>query len=204
MAGAAEMTIKIGFTVWEMFLIDRFGRRMCLVAGCSVMAVAMMINGGLPIAYPDNSSKVADVICIIFIFVYAPGYNLGFGPASWVYNTEIFPTSVRARGLNFAASGGSVGSIIVSHVWPVGRAALGSKVYFIFMVVNVLCIPIILIFYPETRGIALEDMDALFGKVATAQGVDGGHQGLEDTERLLAPQSLSDAEEPYHDVSTRV
>ncbi|KAM0566866.1 hypothetical protein ACHAP6_005511 [Verticillium nonalfalfae] len=204
MAGAAEMTIKIGFTVLEMFLIDRFGRRMCLVAGCSVMAVAMMINGALPIAYPDNSSKIADVICIIFIFVYALGYSLGFGPASWVYNTEIFPTSVRARGLNFAASGGSVGSIIVSHVWPVGRAALGSKVYFIFMVVNVLCIPIILIFYPETKGIALEDMDALFGKVATAQGVDGGRQGLEDTERLLAPQSPGDAEEPYHDVSTRV
>ncbi|PNH45437.1 hypothetical protein VD0004_g2462 [Verticillium dahliae] len=204
MAGAAEMTIKIGFTVLEMFLIDRFGRRMCLVAGCIVMAVAMLINGALPIAYPDNSSKVADVICIIFIFVYALGYSLGFGPASWVYNTEIFPTSVRARGLNFAASGGSVGSIIVSHVWPVGRTALGSKVYFIFMVVNVLCIPIILIFYPETKGIALEDMDALFGKVETAQGVDGGHQGPEDTERLLAPQSPGDAGEPYHDASTRV
>ncbi|RBQ94153.1 hypothetical protein VDGD_20326 [Verticillium dahliae] len=72
------------------------------------------------------------------------------------------------------------------------------------MVVNVLCIPIILIFYPETKGIALEDMDALFGKVETAQGVDGGHQGPEDTERLLAPQSPGDAGEPYHDASTRV
>lgn len=44
MAGAVEMTIKIGFTVLEMFLIDRFGRRNCLVAGCAVMAAAMLVG----------------------------------------------------------------------------------------------------------------------------------------------------------------
>jgi MFS family permease len=44
MAGAVEMTLKIGFTVLEMFLIDRFGRRSCLIAGCAVMAVAMLVS----------------------------------------------------------------------------------------------------------------------------------------------------------------
>lgn len=44
MAGAVEMTIKIGMTVVEMWVIDRFGRRLCLVGGSLVMAVAMLVS----------------------------------------------------------------------------------------------------------------------------------------------------------------
>jgi MFS family permease len=44
MAGAAEMTLKIGMTVVEMWVIDRFGRRACLVGGSLVMGVAMLVS----------------------------------------------------------------------------------------------------------------------------------------------------------------
>jgi hypothetical protein len=55
---------------------------------------------------------------------------------------QIFPTAYRARGLNFAASGGAIGSIVVAQVWPVGIQNIGSKVYFVFMVINLICIPV--------------------------------------------------------------
>lgn len=88
---------------------------------------------------------------------------MGFGPAAWVYGSEIFPTAARARGLSFAASGGAVGSIIVSQLWPIGIAELGSKIYFFFMAVNLVCVPVIFLLYPETKGRPLEDMEVLFG-----------------------------------------
>lgn len=47
MIGAIEMTVKIAFTVLEMFIIDRFGRRNCLVAGCIVMAISMLVSAVL-------------------------------------------------------------------------------------------------------------------------------------------------------------
>ncbi|RYO82765.1 hypothetical protein DL764_009558 [Monosporascus ibericus] len=74
----------------------------------------------------------------------------------------IFPTSVRARGLNFSASGGAIGSIITAQVWPVGNDNIGSRIYFYFMGINFACIPIIYLFYPETKGLSLEDMDFIF------------------------------------------
>lgn len=109
MAGALEMTLKIGMAVVEMWVIDRFGRRLCLVGGSLIMAVAMLvryseirvferhaltshneqINGILPLVYPNNTSRPADVICIIFIFIYAMGYSLGLGPAAWIYSSEV-------------------------------------------------------------------------------------------------------------------
>ncbi|KAI1846144.1 hypothetical protein JX265_010522 [Neoarthrinium moseri] len=162
--GGIESTAKIGMTVIEMLIIDVVGRRTTLVAGCAAMSAGMLINGALGEAFPDNQNKTADVVCIVFIFVYAIGYSMGFGPAAWVYGSEIFPTSVRARGLNFSASGGAIGSIIVAQVWPVGIDQIGSRIYFFFFAVNVVCVPIIYLFYPETRGRALEDMDVLFSK----------------------------------------
>lgn len=61
---------------------------------------------------------------------------MGFGPAAWVYGSEIFPTNFRARGLNIAASGSSIGSIISSQTWPIGMNTIGSKTHFIFMSTN--------------------------------------------------------------------
>lgn len=29
------------------------------------------------------------MVCVAFIFVYAFGYSLGFGPAAWLYGSEV-------------------------------------------------------------------------------------------------------------------
>ncbi|KAG9232383.1 general substrate transporter [Amylocarpus encephaloides] len=163
MIGGIETTLKIGCTIIEMFLIDRIGRRTSLVVGCVVMGIALLINGALPLAYPKNKNIVSDYTCIVFIFFYTFGYSIGFGPAAWVYGAEIFPQNVRARGLNFAASGGAIGSIIAAQTWPVGMDTIGSKTYFIFMCINFVSAFIIIFFYPETKRRSLEDMDGLFG-----------------------------------------
>jgi hypothetical protein len=134
------------------------------------------VNGALPLRY-SYANHASDYACIVFIFFFTFGYSLGFGPAAWVYGAEvsptsdqdmtdlqIFPTNFRAIGLNFAASGGSIGSIIVAQVWPVGIQNIGSRTYFIFMAINLVCVPILYAFYPETRYKKLEDMEALFDK----------------------------------------
>jgi hypothetical protein len=51
----------------------------------------------------------------------------------------------------------------VAQIWPVGIHRIGSKIYFFFMAVNLVCVPIIWLLYPETKGRPLEDMDVLFG-----------------------------------------
>ncbi|KZZ95363.1 General substrate transporter [Moelleriella libera RCEF 2490] len=212
MAGAVEMTLKIAMVVVEMYFIDRFGRKKCLVGGSVVMGVAMLINGLLPLVFPGNTNKVADGICIVFIFVYAMGYSLGLGPATWVYSAEvsdeteppprrrkIFPTSLRARGLNFSAAGGAIGSMLVSQIWPVGNAHFGSGVYFFFMAVNIICVPTIWYLYPETKGRALEAMDHLF--ISPPNNNNNGEETSDDSdddggdEEVLQITSLDDETE---------
>ncbi|RYP86786.1 hypothetical protein DL770_004857 [Monosporascus sp. CRB-9-2] len=99
----------------------------------------------------------------------------------------IFPTSVRARGLNFSASGGAIGSIVTAQVWPVGNDNIGSRIYFYFMSINFACIPIIYLFYPETKGRSLEDMDFVFHvRPGTGESDDP-----DDATRPVLPKNIS-------------
>jgi len=76
----------------------------------------------------------------------------------------------------------------VAQVWPIGIDQIGPKIYFFFMAVNLVCVPvscppvahdtallnptqIIYILYPETKGRSLEDMDSLFGRASAVQDV---------------------------------
>ncbi|KAK3316642.1 general substrate transporter [Apodospora peruviana] len=194
LAGGIESTLKIACTVVEMLIIDKAGRTLTLTLGAAVMAFSMMINGALPLAYPNNINRASDYVCIVFVFIYSFGYSMGFGPAAWVYGSEIFPTAIRARGLSFAASTGAIGSIVIAQVWPVGIHNLGPKIYFFFMAINIACVPVVYLLYPETKGRALEDMDVLFRGSATVsqtsllgpEGADGsrspkGFQRLENS-----------------------
>ena len=115
------------------------------------------------------------------------------------YSLQIFPTKFRARGLNFAASGGAIGSIVVAQVWPVGIANIGSKVYFFFMAINLVCIPIIYLFYPETNGRTLEDMDVLF-KGHNASSVVSGSADGEPPEYVSAALAKQAQEAQYHGI----
>jgi hypothetical protein len=105
--GGIESTSKIAMTVVEMLIIDRVGRRTTLVAGSTAMGIGMLVrefmmdigitaltkryqmNAVLGEIYPDNQNRAADIACIVFIFLYALGYSMGFGPASWVYGSEV-------------------------------------------------------------------------------------------------------------------
>jgi hypothetical protein len=88
---------------------------------------------------------------------------------------QIFPTAYRARGLNFAASGGSVGSVIATQIWPVGQQNIGARTYFVFMAINLVCIPIVYFFYPETKHRSLEDMEVLFNSKLRTDSVNSSN-----------------------------
>ncbi|KIW06154.1 uncharacterized protein PV09_03316 [Verruconis gallopava] len=162
MVGGIESTLKIGCTVIEMMIVDRAGRRNTMAAGALGMSIAMLINGALPIVYPNNANRASDYACIVFIFIYTFSYSLGFGPGAWVYGSEIFPTTHRAVGLNVAASFGAIGSIVTAQVWPVGIDNVGSNIYFYFMAINLACVPVIWFLYPETKKRPLETINVLF------------------------------------------
>jgi Sugar (and other) transporter len=58
---------------------------------------------------------------------------------------------------------------MIVQITPVSINNIGWKTYIIFAVLNACWVPIIFFFFPETKGLELEAVDALFSRDAPAQ-----------------------------------
>jgi hypothetical protein len=52
---------------------------------------------------------------------------------------------------------------MIVQITPISIDNIGWRTYIIFAVLNSLWVPIIFLFFPETKGLELEDVDHLFG-----------------------------------------
>lgn len=76
--------------------------------------------------------------------------------------TEIFPSDLRAQDSGFGITGWAIGVGMTTLVNPIMFDSIKSRSYFLLAGLNLLWIPIILAFYPETGNRSLESIEALF------------------------------------------
>ncbi|KAL4968689.1 major facilitator superfamily domain-containing protein [Aspergillus stella-maris] len=80
----------------------------------------------------------------------------------WLYPAEIFPLMCRAKGNAWGVVGWSLGNGSLTLALPYVFDALGEKTMYVFGAVNVISIPIVWAFYPESSQRTLEEIDLLF------------------------------------------
>jgi MFS family permease len=83
--------------------------------------------------------------------------------SSYVYASELFPTSIRAQGAGFSISALFCFSLVYTMCAPVAFNTIGWKYYFIFIIVPLFGAAIMYFFYPETKGLSLEEIGKKFG-----------------------------------------
>jgi hypothetical protein len=55
-------------------------------------------------------------------------------------------------------------NFLIVYITPPAIRNIGYRTYIIFGVLNAAWIPIIYLFFPETKGLSLEEVDSLFAK----------------------------------------
>ena len=83
--------------------------------------------------------------------------------SSYVYAGELFPTSIRAQGAGFSISALFCFSLVYTMCAPVAFNTIGWKYYVIFIVMPLIGAVIMYTFYPETKGLTLEEIGKKFG-----------------------------------------
>jgi sugar porter (SP) family MFS transporter len=115
--GALTQSVYIGctnvfFTIVAILLLDKLGRRFFLIAGTSILTVALV---GLGIFFASSSIQHSvGWLALVCLLVYIMGFAMGLGPVFWLMISEIFPLQMRGPamavctmfnwGLNFAIS----------------------------------------------------------------------------------------------------
>ncbi len=96
------------------------------------------------------------------LFLFNLGYAATWGTVAFLVPTEIFPSDLRAQGNGFGITGWAIGVGMTTLVNPIMFDSLKSRSYFLLAGLNLLWIPIVYLFYPETRNRSLESIDSLF------------------------------------------
>merc|ERR1712224_852985 len=111
------------------------------------------------------------------MFVYIGGYQVGFGPIAWLIISEVFPLEVRGQAVSVAVLSNFFWNLVVSFVIPTELAQLGNVPTFgIFAALTALSLLFVYRHVPETKGLSLEEIEALFREKGPVQ--DARHQPL--------------------------
>ena len=63
---------------------------------------------------------------------------------------------------------------MIVQITPISINSIGWRTYIIFAVLNACWVPIIFFFFPETKGLELEAVDALFSGDAPMEPLESG------------------------------
>ncbi len=136
------------------FLVDRIGRRPLSFFGSLGVSASLF----LLIKVPAHNFPLFFGAFFLFAYVSVLG---GWGPA-WVYQTEIFPTTIRATGAGFAGSMNRIGAAVAAFGVPVFMSRYGfDNLLYVFMVANLMLFLVLVLFGFETKGKNLEEIEAL-------------------------------------------
>ncbi|PHH92621.1 hypothetical protein CDD83_6548 [Cordyceps sp. RAO-2017] len=152
------------FIPW--LLIDRIGRKPLFLSMISLMAAVMAVQASL-IYQVQNKTAVAHgagIAATVMLFVFQGAFTVGFQATVWVYPSEILPLRLRQRGSSLSTAANWIFNYMVVQITPIALNNIGWGTYIIFAVLNATWVPIIFMFFPETKGLELEDVDRLFSR----------------------------------------
>jgi len=137
-------------------VIDQFGRRKQLLTGTAGLTVCLSV-----VAYVFMTHEHLHWL-VWLLMAYIAYFAISQGAVIWVYVSEVFPNRVRAKGQALGSSSHWVTNAIISLVFPIMGSSGGLPVYF-FRAMMVVHFFIILKYYPETKGVSLEQMQHQLG-----------------------------------------
>lgn len=159
--------------VWNtlfMTFVDKVGRRKLLIPSFFGMGAAMCVEATLARYFDfDDSNANPDALraAIAMYFVFAFSFT-PLGLISWIYPAEIFPTAIRARGSALATATNWSLNLIFAQCSPIALTNIGSRYFYCFVGFNWAAIFITWLWYPETVGCSLEEVEEVF--TGKAQG----------------------------------
>jgi sugar porter (SP) family MFS transporter len=140
------------FTMLAMSVIDKVGRKKLLLVGS--VGTALCLAGVAAIFLTGRHENLLVWMLVGYIAFFA----FSQGAVIWVYISEVFPNRVRAKGQSLGSFSHWIMNALISWTFPLMAASSGGYPFVFFSAMMVLQFFVVLFFYPETKGISLEEM----------------------------------------------
>ncbi|OAA55853.1 General substrate transporter [Niveomyces insectorum RCEF 264] len=168
-------------------LMDRLGRRTLLLLGYVVVTLMLIVEMVLQKVYVGSTNTAGNGVTVAFLWIWVGCYGFFIDPPQFVYVAEIFPTTLRAKGIALGFAAYFVGAITFTTPAATAARTIGWKMYLVYMACNVVSIVIIYFFVPETKNLSLEEIGDLFGDEVVVHLTADGHHLVEEEMKVTQP-----------------
>ena len=144
-------------TLLAMSVIDRLGRKTLLLIGA--VGTAICLFGVAEVFYTKSHQSSLLLLLVAYIAFFA----ISQGAVIWVYLSEVFPTRVRAKGQGLGSSSHWVMNALIAYIFPQIAKTSGGAPFVLFGAMMLLQFFVVLFFYPETKGVTLEQLQHKLG-----------------------------------------
>ncbi|KAF9565274.1 general substrate transporter [Agrocybe pediades] len=148
--GIAMFLATIPAVLW----VDKVGRKPVLVSGAFLMAGCHIIVAILTGLFRESwhSHVAAGWVACTFVWIFAIGFGYSWGPCAWILVAEIWPLSVRGKGISIAASSNWMNNFIVGQVTPSMLTHISYGTFIFFGAFSLMGGLFVLFLVPETKG----------------------------------------------------
>jgi MFS family permease len=122
LTASVQYILNVTLTLPAIVYLDRFGRRPAMLLGSFFMMTFLFIVGALQKVYgvPNrppltnstnsdiswliNNNKPVSKAIVAMTYLFVCTFATTWGPTSWTYPSEIFPTKIRAKAVSLATA----------------------------------------------------------------------------------------------------
>lgn len=180
LTASIQYILNVLLTLPAIVYLDRFGRRPSMLIGSFFMMTFLFIVGALQASYgvPNvgalRNSKNSDITWIVnnnkpvskaivaMTYLFVCTFATTWGPTSWTYPSEIYPTKIRAKAVSLSTASNWFWNCVLAFAVPPLLTNINWKMYMIFATFNGVAFIHMFLTAPETKGKTLEEMDEVF------------------------------------------
>lgn len=153
-----QMTLALG-GLTAIFTVDRFGRRPLMLFSVACMCIAQAAVAGLT---SDKTNTATGKAAVFFYFFADYTLPIGMFMSTFMYGAEVAPLGIRHMVTAFGAASSWLFNFMVAEVTPVAFNNIGWRYNIVYAATSAAGCVVIFLFYPETRGRSLEEIDEIF------------------------------------------
>lgn len=156
--------VNFASTFLGIYLIDKLGRRLCLLSGSVSMMVALLVYSVLgtvgDVTNPEKKARGDAMIFITTLFIFCFASTWAGGVYSII--SEIYPLRIRSKGMSVATAANWTWGFLISFFTTPITGAIHFSFGFVFFGCVVFGTIFTFLFVYETKGLSLEEVDQLY------------------------------------------
>ncbi|KAI6888329.1 hypothetical protein KC360_g1001 [Hortaea werneckii] len=164
-----QLEVNIVLNAWSLVCalcgtlsIDRLGRKTTALASATTLTVIIFIEGALTKVYGTSKNDSGIYATVASVFLFMGAYSFGWTPLLYLYPPEVLNYPIRAVGVGLFQFVANATAVLIVFTMPIALDNIGYITYFVNGAWDILVIIFIAVFWVETKGKTLEELDVIF------------------------------------------